>query len=188
MSQIDTSNINESFPVPGNDNDSIGFRNNFGAIKTALENARSELADLQANAIVKTNLGVNSTLDNDMNENEIFRGKYRQFNEIFANRDSDVSVNLSYGPVQEYTLYAPTTYEFLEWPSTGGQCSKVRLIFSADAATSGAQAITFTGNIVFEKTITSPLTVDAADGTIKVYEAWSINGGDTIYIQFCGEY
>ena len=46
-SAITTTNIDVTFPVPGADNDTSGFRNNFGAIKTALDTAHSEISDLQ---------------------------------------------------------------------------------------------------------------------------------------------
>ena len=39
--------IDSSFPVPGADNDTQGFRNNFGNIQTALARAAFEISDLQ---------------------------------------------------------------------------------------------------------------------------------------------
>jgi hypothetical protein len=42
-----TSNINTAFPVPGADNDTQGFRDNFGAIQNALDVAAAEISDLQ---------------------------------------------------------------------------------------------------------------------------------------------
>lgn len=39
--------IDTTFPVPGADNDTAGFRNNFGNIQNALANAASEISDLQ---------------------------------------------------------------------------------------------------------------------------------------------
>jgi hypothetical protein len=42
-----SSSIDAQFPVPGQDNDTQGFRNNFGNIKNALDIAASEISDLQ---------------------------------------------------------------------------------------------------------------------------------------------
>lgn len=39
--------IDSTFPVPGADNDTQGFRNNFGNIQTALARAAFEISDLQ---------------------------------------------------------------------------------------------------------------------------------------------
>jgi hypothetical protein len=41
-------NIDTTFPVPGQDNDTQGFRDNFIAIKNSLDNAAFEVTDLQA--------------------------------------------------------------------------------------------------------------------------------------------
>ena len=42
-----TSTIDTGFPVPGQDNDTQGFRNNFANIKTGFERASAEIADLE---------------------------------------------------------------------------------------------------------------------------------------------
>lgn len=46
-SAITTTNIDVYFPVPGADNDTQGFRNNFGEIANQLDTARAEISDLQ---------------------------------------------------------------------------------------------------------------------------------------------
>ena len=48
-SQINVTNINATYPIPGRDNDSQGFRTNFGAIKIALSQAADEINELYAN-------------------------------------------------------------------------------------------------------------------------------------------
>jgi hypothetical protein len=47
-SQINITNIDSTFPIPGRDNDSQGFRTNFGAIKIALAQTTQEINDLMA--------------------------------------------------------------------------------------------------------------------------------------------
>ena len=42
-SAINYTGIDPTFPVAGQDNDSQGFRDNFGAIQTALETAKTEI-------------------------------------------------------------------------------------------------------------------------------------------------
>jgi len=49
-SQINYEDIDANFPVAGQDNDSQGFRDNFGTIKTSLQSAQSEISELQLNA------------------------------------------------------------------------------------------------------------------------------------------
>jgi len=55
-SQINYGIINNNFPVPGADNDSNGFRENFLAISTALAVAKTEITQLQTNAIISADL------------------------------------------------------------------------------------------------------------------------------------
>ena len=52
-SSLSPTSIDATFPVAGQDNDSQGFRDNFNQIKTDLTNAKSELEDLQSNAVLK---------------------------------------------------------------------------------------------------------------------------------------
>ena len=63
-SSIVTTNIDTTYPVAGQDNDSQGFRDNFTNIKTALDTAKSEIGDLETNAVLKGALSGES-LNND---------------------------------------------------------------------------------------------------------------------------
>lgn len=63
-SNITTTLLNENFPVAGVDNDSQGFRDNFNVIKGGLDNAKSEITDLQDNV-------ARLDQDNDFDGNEI---------------------------------------------------------------------------------------------------------------------
>jgi len=51
-SNITTTNISETFPVAGQDNDSQGFRDNFSQIKTQLGTASTEITAIQTNQAV----------------------------------------------------------------------------------------------------------------------------------------
>lgn len=48
MSAINTTNINVNYPVPGQDNDSQGFRDNFFNLRSALNTAKTEITTLQS--------------------------------------------------------------------------------------------------------------------------------------------
>ena len=51
-SAINTNGIDVNYPIPGQNNSSQGFRNNFNAIKTNIDTAGTEITDLQ-NKVVK---------------------------------------------------------------------------------------------------------------------------------------
>jgi len=61
-SQIIFSTIDTTYPIPGRDNDSQGFRNNFSVVKAGLEIAHDEISLLQAN---KADLIIQSSFTNE---------------------------------------------------------------------------------------------------------------------------
>jgi len=69
-SNINYINVDESFPIAGQDNDSQGFRDNFATIKSSLASAKTEITNLQDNT---AKLNVN----NNFNQNEISNAKLR---------------------------------------------------------------------------------------------------------------
>ena len=54
MSSIDLTNIDPTFPIAGQDNDSQGFRDNVFNTKAALENAKAEIEALETLTTVRT--------------------------------------------------------------------------------------------------------------------------------------
>ena len=74
MSDIISVDIDEAFPVAGQDNDSQGFRDNFSIIKNSLATARAEVTSLEE-------LTAKKDRDNDFNNNEIQRAKFIQTTE-----------------------------------------------------------------------------------------------------------
>ena len=67
-SQINPNNIDGTYPIAGQDNDSQGFRDNFTNTKTNFEYASGEITDLQNKAVLKAALS-GTTLNNNMNNN-----------------------------------------------------------------------------------------------------------------------
>lgn len=64
-SNINANNIDGTYPVAGQDNDSQGFRTNFTNIKNNLAYAKLEIDDLQSKVVLKSAL-TGTSLDNDM--------------------------------------------------------------------------------------------------------------------------
>ena len=65
-SAINYSTINKDFPVAGQDNDSVGFRNNFAATQLALQTAHNEITALQTNAVLTADLAANTPVVNNL--------------------------------------------------------------------------------------------------------------------------
>ena len=64
-SAINPNDIDGTYPIAGQDNNSQGFRDNFTNTKTNFQYAANEITDLQTNAVLKAAL-TGTTLDNDM--------------------------------------------------------------------------------------------------------------------------
>jgi len=122
-SNINPNNIDTTYPVAGQDNDSQGFRDNFTNIKSNFEFAETEIDDLQAKGIFKSAL-TGTTLDNDMAGAVIKNAKLQ------ATRDSRVAlgavtgsaaIDYSAGNWYTVTTSGSITLAFSNIPSAGNQ-------------------------------------------------------------------
>ena len=128
QSLINFGSIDATYPVAGQDNNSQGFRDNFGAIKNGLAEASTEITALQQNAAF-----VNAA--NNFSGNTITNAIYNQFYATFiplgtvtANQD----INLQLGPVQSVYLSNNVTLRFTNWPTATGAYGTVRLFVFSD--------------------------------------------------------
>ena len=128
MSSINPNNINGSYPIAGQDNDSQGFRDNFTNVKNNLTFAKTEIEDLQNNAILKTGLA-GTTLNNEMNYAQLKGAQLIKTVETIKDWATQTSVEISFadGHYQKVTTGGPFTISaFTNWP-TSGLYAKLRL-------------------------------------------------------------
>lgn len=129
MSNINTNGIDPTYPVPGINNSSQGFRDNFASIKTNLDTAASEITDLQSKVIVKSALN-GLVVDNNMSNTLISNALVRSFRASTFNLGNNISgsttIDVSKGDVQYGTIVANTTINFGGWAPTNTQ-SNVQL-------------------------------------------------------------
>ena len=120
-SSINPNNIDTTYPVAGQDNDSQGFRDNFTNIKSNFQFAETEIDDLQAKGIFKSAL-TGTTLDNDMAGAVIKNAKLQ------ATRDTRVAlgavtgtaaIDYSAGNWYTVTTSGSITLAFSNIPSAG---------------------------------------------------------------------
>jgi hypothetical protein len=143
MSTINTNGIDVNYPIPGQNNTSQGFRDNFSAIKTNLDTASSEISDLQNKSVVKQALA-NSVLDNNMANTLLSNTCTLGFRATTYNLGNDLSgsvvIDLSLGDVQYGTVAANSniSLEFGNWAPTGTQ-SNVQLYFNFNDSNSYVQ-------------------------------------------------
>ena len=120
-SRISTTGIDANFPVQGRDNSSQGFRNNFTNIKTGLNTANTEIADLNDKAVLKAALGTDAAArpDNDMGGNVISNVEFKQEARTKHIITSSGSINYAEGGYQTLTTTGAVTLSFSGWPATG---------------------------------------------------------------------
>jgi len=173
MSNINPNNINGSFPVAGQDNDSQGFRDNFTNILTNFSFTKAELEDLQAKVVLKSALN-GTTLNNSLAFNEVSNLKIRSYalsSYDYTNvQTSSVAIDFALGNFFHFTTTQSVSIALTSWPNTGYAAVRVWIGIADTAHTvqfpaavsinvesiagwnAGTNTITFaeTGNFMFE--------------------------------------
>mgnify|MGYP000102015729 FL=1 len=169
MSTINTNPINVNYPVPGVNNNSQGFRDNFASIVTNLNAAGAEITDLQNKVVVKQAL-IGTTINNDMANTLISNASTRSFRATTYNLGNALSgtvlVNTSLADVQYGTIAANTTINFGSWAPAGTQ-SNVQLNLSISNTLS---------------TITFPSNVTLGATTLENYS--NVNGNTSVTVPY----
>ncbi len=186
-SAITTTSIDESYPVAGQDNNSQGFRDNFNAIKSALNVAKSEITTLQSNT-AKLNVAnnFNGVLLEDAEINK-FYGSVRQNGTVSTNTDID----LENGPLQVISAGANVSLRFINWPDSD-LFGKIRLHIkntsgSSKTVTLDSQGATDIKFVSGEFTPSGSLAqVAVANNTEVVVEAWTYDNGVNVYLKNFG--
>jgi hypothetical protein len=129
MSNINTNGIDPNYPIPGVNNSSQGFRDNFSSTKVNLDTAANEITDIQTKAVVKSALN-GYVVDNNMANTLISNALVRSFRATTFNLGNNISgsttVDVSKGDVQYGTIVANTTINFGGWAPASTQ-SNIKL-------------------------------------------------------------
>jgi len=191
MSSINTNAIDVNYPIPGTNNSSQGFRNNFASIKTNLDIAGDEISDLQNKVVLKAALA-NTTLNNDMANTLISNALTRSFRSTMYNLGNALSgtvlINASLGDVQYGNISGNVTLQFGSWASTGTQQTiQLQLGFSNTSA-----FINFPTNVVYNNNNFGLTLIENYNGSGAIslpsnvgqlaFELATTDCGDTIYI------
>jgi len=128
MSNINPNNIDGTYPIAGQDNDSQGFRDNFTNLKNNLAFAKSEIEDLTAKAVLKSEL-TGTTLANEFSDNPLSGARIRDFSETRFNLGTvtgTVTLNHVNGHYQTVTTSGSITVAFSNFPPTAA-LGRIRL-------------------------------------------------------------
>jgi hypothetical protein len=186
MSTINTNGIDVNYPVPGINNSSQGFRDNFASIRTNLNTAANEITDLQNKVVVKQALN-NTTINNDMANTLISNASTRSFRATTYNLGNALSgtvlIDASLADVHYGTVAGNVILQFGSWAPTGTQ-SNVQLLLNvsnADAVisfpselpineNSGVTTLENYANIANVATVTVPNNVSTLNYVISTVD------------------
>lgn len=164
-SAINPNDIDGTYPVAGQDNNSQGFRDNFTNTKTNFQYAANEITDLQTNAVLKAALN-GTVLDNDMAGSPLSNANISDFSAVAADLGTlsgTVTINYVDGHYQTVTTSGSISLAFANFPAAGN-FGIVRV------------AITVT-NVGY--TVTLPNTVSVGTSNLQGYAAGVITYNQT---------
>jgi len=187
-SNINPNNIDTTYPIAGQDNDSQGFRDNFTNIKTNFEYAETEIDDLQAKGIFKSAL-TGTSLDNDMAgalvENMKIQG-FRGTRIALGAVTGTATIDYSAGHYHTLTTSGSVTLAFSNIPAAGNDSWLTVLVTVANVAhtltlpaavgNSGAAQ-----SVLGIQGISSNVITFAETGTYE-FQFHSDDGGTSIYL------
>jgi hypothetical protein len=120
-SNINPNNIDGTYPVAGQDNNSQGFRDNFTNIKTNFQYAEDEISELQSKALLKSAL-TGTTLDNDMLGSLIYNATIADFGAsrlALGTVSGSQTINYALGHFQTLTTAGSVSLAFTNFPVAG---------------------------------------------------------------------
>lgn len=182
-SNINPNNIDGTYPIAGQDNDSQGFRTNFTNIKNNLVFAKSEIEDLQSKVVVKSALS-GGTVDNNFAGTVLSGAEIKDFRETRVDLGTVAgSVTLNHASGHYYTAVTANdmSLSFSGFPAAG-KVGRIRLEITV---TNLAYSLTLPNTVYNTRGIAG---IDASNtinfnviGTY-VFEFTTEDGGTSIHI------
>ena len=187
-SSINPNNIDGTYPVAGQDNNSQGFRDNFTNTKTNFQYAADEIDDLQSKVILKAAL-LGTTLDNDMNGSLLSNAQIQDFSQTrvaLGTLTGSVGVNYANGHYQTVTTGGSISLAFTNFPAAGTLGFViVRVTVTSVAHTLTLPAAVGTGSsaasVLGIEGIASNVITFAQAGTYE-FQFHTDDGGSTVYL------
>ena len=187
-SAINPNDIDGTYPVAGQDNNSQGFRDNFTNTKTNFQYAANEITDLQTNAILKAAL-TGTTLNNDMGGSPLSNANISDFSVVAAilgTLSGSVAINYIAGHYQTVTTGGSISLSFTNWPAAGNfGVVRVQITVTTTAYTLTLPAAVSVGTENLQGYSSGVITFNRA-GTYT-YDFTTSDGGTTISVFDCSQ-
>jgi hypothetical protein len=118
-SNINPNNIDGTYPIAGQDNNSQGFRDNFTQTKVNFQYAASEITDLQNNVVLKSAL-TGGSVDNNMGGSLLYDATIQDFAATVVAiplTSTTCTVNYASGHYQTVTIGSAISVVFTNFPA-----------------------------------------------------------------------
>jgi len=192
-SSITVTNIDATYPVAGQDNDSQGFRDNFSQIKTQLSTASTEITAIQANRAT-------TDATTDFNGHDVKRANLQDWGQKIVAKGSvsgSVACDFEDGNVTTLTTSGDVTLTFTNFPkeddaSTNTFASMKVLLTKATSTDSVTlTGVSFPTVASFDESNLDSSTMSTTFPERKstfVFDVYSVDGGTTKFISTILEY
>ena len=124
-SAINPNNIDGTYPVAGQDNNSQGFRTNFTNTATNFQYAADEISDLQSKVVLKQAL-TGTTLNNNMLGSPLSNALLSNMSEAtvtLGTVSGTTTINYALGSYQTLTTGGAVSLTFINFPAAGAAAS-----------------------------------------------------------------
>jgi len=189
---INVSDIDTEFPVPGQDNDSQGFRDNFTVIDGNFVAVKARLEDLETNTLRLDN---DNVFTQSASERIVIEDAHLKTPTLtkstYGQQNGTVTLDMSAGDFQTITLTGTTTLQIL---STSTPDSGVYQKIILEVTSSGDSTLNWDSGQTFKFDQESnsvfwnaPNNVIANEET-RLFEIWTHQGSTTFYVKYLGNF
>jgi len=181
-SNIDSTSIDATFPVAGQDNNSQGFRDNFNIIKSNFASAKSEITNLQDNT---AKLNANNNFAGNQLSGAVLIGNYIKTHTMSASQNEDI--NLELGNFQVINVSADVT---LTLNNFSDQNSVIESVVVHLIKTGVDRTVSFAvngGTLKKDSNFPDPFVVDSETNP-KAIEFYSYDKGSTVFARYIGQF
>jgi len=185
-SNINTTNINESYPVAGVDNDSQGFRDNFATVKNNFVSAKAEIESLQDNT-AKTNAN-NNFFGNQITGADLIANTETLYPGGTINSGQNVS--FANGNIQTFSIGADLTLTLSDWPAAAKVGKLTVMLLNDGSNRTVTWAVESGGSIKVDTNwpTSNNTTVISSDADYTIINFMTIDGGTTIFAEYKGTF
>lgn len=185
-SRVNPNSINPNFPLPNQDNDSRGFRENFTSIRDNFIYLRDELDDLQSKVVLKAPLTNRSSVDNTFTSNlaSLVNVGLQSDYYKYTTRTGAGTLLLDYAANNNYyiTTADKINIQIQNWPGVGF-IGHMRLWFNV---TSSQHTVTFPQSVSLGTTVVqgwSGQTLSFRDAGVYCFNLYTADAGATVLIE-----